>query len=81
MTLFWTNSLPNNDVKTSYCYYSLCQRSRNEPLRGQSVTLSWYNMATNRAYLRKPAASNCIYTLLCAVFLLFYYLNQSILKS
>jgi hypothetical protein len=37
-----------------------------EPLRGQGALWSIYHEATKRAHLRKPAASNGLYTLLYA---------------
>jgi len=39
-----------------------------EPLRGQSASESRYTKVTKRAELREPAASNGLYTLLCAVY-------------
>ena len=38
-----------------------------EPLRCQSALLSSYHKVTKRTDLRKPAASNGLYTLLAAV--------------
>jgi hypothetical protein len=41
-----------------------------EPLRGQRALLSNYRKVTKRANLRKPAASNGLYTLLATDLLL-----------
>jgi hypothetical protein len=48
-----------------------------EPLRCQSALLSSYHTATKWGNVRKPAASNGLYTLLANVlFLLFYSCNK-----